>query len=108
MIIEVKDLTFIADYYLICSADNIIHVKTIAENIINTFHQYGLKPSGIEGLSYAHWVLIDYGDLIVHIFEEQTRLYYGLEKVWLDAPRIPTDDESADIMGRKDKGKLSN
>lgn len=108
MILEVKDLTFIADYYLICSADNIIHVKTIAENILNAMQQKGLTPLGIEGLSYAHWVLIDYGDVIVHIFEEQTRQYYGLEKVWLDAPRIATDDEGADIMGRQDKRKLSS
>jgi len=106
LILEVKDLTIIADYYLICSADNIIHVKTIAESIMNSLQQSGFKPLGIEGLQYAHWVLIDYGDVIVHIFEGQTRQYYGLEKVWLDAPRIPTNDESADIMGRQDKGKL--
>lgn len=52
-----------------------------------------LKPLSVEGLRYAHWVLIDYGDVIVHVFEDQTRAYYELEKLWLDAPRIPTPTE---------------
>ncbi len=50
--------------------------------------KHALKPFSIEGLRYAHWVLMDYGDVIVHIFEEETRAYYELEKLWLDAPRI--------------------
>ncbi len=100
LILQVKDLTFIADYYVICSADNIIHVRAIAENIRNILQQQGFKPYGTEGLSYAHWVLMDYGDVIVHIFEEQTRQYYSLEKVWLDAPRILSEDEDTNIMGR--------
>lgn len=107
MILEVKNLTFIADYYVICSADNIIHVKTIAENIGTIFQQSGLKPLGIEGLLHVHWVLMDYGDVIVHIFEEQTRLYYSLEKVWLDAPRIHIDDEDTDIIGQQELRELS-
>lgn len=51
----------------------------------------GLKPRGAEGMDYAHWVLLDYGDVIVHVFEEETRAYYELEKFWLDAPRIPLE-----------------
>lgn len=49
----------------------------------------GIRPLGIEGLSYSHWVLMDYGDVIVHIFEEETRAFYELEKLWMDAERIP-------------------
>lgn len=88
MILELKDLTFIADYYVICSASNIIQVRTIADNIEKVLMQSGVKPIGVEGLTYARWVLMDYGDVIVHVFEEQTRLYYSLEKFWLDAPQI--------------------
>lgn len=54
-----------------------------------------MKPSAIEGLSHAHWVLMDYGDVVVHVFEEETRTYYELEKLWLDAPGIPVDDSTA-------------
>lgn len=55
--------------------------------------KHALKPLSIEGLRYAHWVLMDYGDVIVHIFEDETRAYYELEKLWLDAPRIDVDED---------------
>lgn len=58
------------------------------------------KPSGIEGLNTARWVLMDYGDVIVHVFEEETRAYYELEKFWLDAPRIPFEKEGV-LVGEK-------
>jgi ribosome-associated protein len=48
----------------------------------------GIKPLSVEGSAYAHWILMDYGDMVVHVFEEETRTYYELEKLWLDAPRI--------------------
>lgn len=108
VILELKNLTFIADYYVICSASNIIHVRTIAESIEKALAQSGVKPIGIEGLSYAHWVLLDYGDVIIHVFEEQTRLYYSLEKFWLDAPQINLDYENTDSMGRQDKREISS
>lgn len=69
--------------------------------------QSGIKPIGIEGLNYARWVLVDYGDVIVHIFEEQMRLYYSLEKFWLDAPQIKLDYENSDSMGRQDERGVS-
>jgi ribosome-associated protein len=51
-------------------------------------------PLSIEGFSYAHWILIDYGDVVVHVFQNETRDYYELEKLWLDAPRIPVEGEN--------------
>jgi len=54
----------------------------------------------MEGLSFARWVLMDYGDVIVHIFEEDTRAYYELEKFWLDAPRIPVETETEKLSVR--------
>lgn len=58
------------------------------------------RPSGIEGLNTARWVLMDYGDVIVHVFEEETRAYYELEKFWLDAPRIHFKKEGV-FVGEK-------
>jgi ribosome-associated protein len=55
----------------------------------------GIKPVRIEGLRYIHWVLMDYGDIIVHVFEEETRAFYELERLWIDAKRIPFE-EAAD------------
>jgi len=91
VILELKGLTVIADYFLICSGESTTQVKAIAEHIESEFRKKSIKPLSIEGLHYAHWILLDYGDVIVHVFEDETRHYYELEKLWLDAPRIPVE-----------------
>lgn len=88
-ILELKDLTIITDYFVICSAESTTQVKAFTEHIEEQMEREGFKPFSIEGFNYAHWVLLDYGDVIVHIFLEETRHYYDLERLWLDAPRIP-------------------
>ena len=81
-------MTTIADYFVICSAESTTHIKAIVESIRQQFLSENIRPLGIEGLNYSHWVLLDYGDVIVHIFEEETRRFYELEKLWIDAKRI--------------------
>jgi len=76
---------------VICSGESTTQVKAIQEQITSKLKEAGISPRGIEGMTYSHWVLIDYGDVIVHIFEEETRKYYELEKLWIDAERIPAD-----------------
>lgn len=93
LILELKGLTIIADYFVICSGESTTQVKAVAEHVESEFLKKSLKPLSIEGLRYAHWVLLDYGDVIVHVFEDETRAYYELEKLWLDAPRISLPDE---------------
>ncbi|MDI6801017.1 MAG: ribosome silencing factor [Thermodesulfovibrionales bacterium] len=91
LILELGNLTVIADYFVICSGESTTQVKAIVENIEKTLKAQGVKTQNIEGLSFAKWVLMDYGDMIVHVFEDETRAYYELEKLWLDAPRIPLE-----------------
>src|SRR5208283_1551319 len=105
MVLEMKDLTVIADYFVICSGESTTQVKTIAEHIKENLLKDGTTPSRIEGFQYARWILIDYGDVIIHVFEKETRQYYELEKLWLDAPRIPLADK--DNMDRKDERAIS-
>jgi ribosome-associated protein len=88
VVLDLRNLSSIADYFVICSGESTTQVKTIAEQIEETFDEKGIKPAGIEGMSYSHWILMDYGDVIVHIFEESTRAFYELEKLWIDAKRI--------------------
>jgi ribosome-associated protein len=88
LILDLKGLTTIADYFVVCSGESTTQVKAITELIEEKFDEAGIKPLGIEGLNYRHWVLMDYGDVIVHIFEEETRAYYELEKLWIDAKRV--------------------
>jgi len=93
---------------VICSGDSTTQVKAISENVEKKLKEKGVVPIGSEGESNAHWVLIDYGDVIVHVFDTETRHYYELEKLWLDAPKIGFKDEGANPLGRKDKGTVSD
>lgn len=95
-ILELKDLTIITDYFVICSAESTTQVKALAEYLQETMQQEECKLYGIEGFSHAHWVLMDYGDVILHIFLEETRRYYDLERLWLDAPRIQIEKITLD------------
>jgi len=88
LVLELKGVSIIADYFIICSGESTTQVRAIAGAIEENFAKKSIRPAGIEGLNYSHWVLMDYGDIIVHVFEEETRVYYQLEKLWLDAPRI--------------------
>ncbi len=97
-VLELTKLTEIADYFVICSGDSHVHVKAIAEHIDDELRKQGIKPLSVEGLSSARWVLMDYGDVIVHVFDNETRFYYELEKLWLDAPRIQFEDK--DFLAR--------
>jgi len=88
-----KELSTIADYFVICSGENPVQIKAIAEAIQENFSKQKIFPLGKEGLDFARWVLVDYGDIIINIFDEETRDYYALEKLWIDAPRIPVEGE---------------
>ena len=88
LVLDLQGLTTITDYFVICSGESTTQVKAITGEIEERFHAEGVKPLGIEGLSHGHWVLMDYNDVIIHIFEEETRKFYELEKLWIDAERI--------------------
>lgn len=102
IILELKDLTVIADYFVICSGESTTQVRAVAEFVEQEFLRIGIKPLGKEGIDYSHWVLLDYGDVILHVFEKETREYYNLEKLWMDAKIIEIDEDKPD-MGGKDK-----
>jgi ribosome-associated protein len=93
VILELKELSTIADYFVICSGDNTAQIKAIAESIDEYFSKKKVFPIGKEGLDFARWVLIDYGDIVIHIFNQEARGYYDLEKFWIDAPRININEQ---------------
>lgn len=99
LILDLRGLTSIADYFVICSASNTTQVGAISDGIGQELAKAGTRPSHVEGGVGANWVLMDYGDVVVHIFEEQTRIYYSLEKLWGDAPRIPGAVRSPALTG---------
>jgi ribosome-associated protein len=100
VVLDLDGLTIIADYFIICSGDSTTQVKAIAAYVEEEFARSGRKPLGIEGMDYGHWVLLDYGDVVVHVFERETRAFYELEKLWMDAAVVEVDEDTADLGGK--------
>jgi ribosome-associated protein len=91
-ILDLRELTTLADYFIICSADSDVQVKSIATEIDKTLRDEGIKNWHKEGLKSLSWVLLDYVDVVVHIFKKEVREFYNLEKLWGDAPLIEAVD----------------
>jgi len=92
VLIDVRGLTSFADYFLICHATSSVHLKTLVDSLVEGIEYSGASPFGLEGTPESGWVLMDCGDLILHIFSEREREYYDLERLWGDAPRTELTD----------------
>lgn len=89
VVLDVGDLLGITDHFVITSGTNVRQVRTIAEEVERRVkEQGGDAPRYVEGLDDARWVLLDYGQFVVHVFLEEARHYYNLERLWADAPRV--------------------
>jgi ribosome-associated protein len=87
--LEVGDVLVVADEFVIASASNDRLVKAIVDDVERLVAEAGFsRPLRVEGLDDRHWVLIDYGDVVVHVFLDETREYYELERLWGDVPRL--------------------
>ena len=92
IVLDVADLTSIADVFIICSGQSNRQVNAIADSIVVNLKKQKIKPLSVEGTGEGHWVLLDYGHVIIHVFYEPVREFFDLEGLWLDAKRIPTPD----------------
>ena len=88
--LDVHELTSFADIFIICSGRSNRQVNAIAEHIQIDLKKHKIKPLSVEGVGDGHWVLLDYGHVIIHVFYEPVREFYVLEGLWLDAKRIET------------------
>jgi ribosome-associated protein len=88
VMLDVHDLTSIADFFVICSAGSDRQISAITDAMFETLTDAGVKPLHSEGIGESGWVLVDYGDVIVHIFTPAERSYYTLEKLWGAAPVV--------------------
>jgi ribosome-associated protein len=96
VVLDMADASSITDYFLICSGGSERQVQAIADAINEQLKQAGITSLGVEGYREGHWILMDYGDVIVHIFSQGTRDFYDLEHLWTNAPRL---DLSREIVG---------
>jgi ribosome-associated protein len=87
VVLEVQGLTLIADYFVIASAPNQRHVRALVDMVLEGLSG-DREPHHIEGYEGGLWVLMDYGDFVVHVFRNEERAFYGLERLWGDAPRV--------------------
>jgi ribosome-associated protein len=95
-VLYVKEVSDFADFFLICSGQTDRQVQAIARGVEQKLADAGLKPLHAEGLPQGKWVLLDYGDLIVLVFDEERREFYRLDRLWADAPRLDDWSEGDD------------
>ena len=89
VVLDLQKLTAMTDYFVIAHGKNVRQVQALARQIEERLAKdHGLKPHHVEGLAAAQWALMDYGFFIVHLFLEEKRAYYSLERIWMDAPRV--------------------
>jgi len=89
LVLDLRKLTSFTDFFVICSGNSDRQVQAIARAIHDSLkHDHGVMPLGEEGMSSGHWALLDYGDVVTHVFYNEDREHYQLEKLWFDAPRI--------------------
>ena len=87
-VLDLRKLTSFTDFFVVCSGRSDRQVQAIAEAIEKEMKDAGRRPLGEEGMRSGHWALIDYGDVVTHVFYHLDRTHYQLEKLWFDAPRL--------------------
>lgn len=102
VLLDMRGTSSFTDYFFICSGRSDRQVQAIAQGIEEALEREGVRPLGLEGVSAGKWILMDYEDVVVHIFQEPVRRFYDLEGLWIDAPRIDLE-EGVDLgEGRDD------
>ena len=91
VVLDVQGLSGVTDYFLVCSGRSTTHLKSITDAIREELKEDGVRPLHTEGTTDSGWILLDYGDVLMHVFLEDTRAYYALERLWGDAPSISVD-----------------
>jgi ribosome-associated protein len=91
VLLDVRELASYADYILVVSGKSDRQVQAVAEGVVEALKRENVRAIGTEGLKTGHWTLLDFGDVIVHVFYHPVRDFYDLESFWVDAPHVPID-----------------
>ena len=108
VVLDVADLTSIADVFIICSGRSNRQVNAIADAIVVNLKKHKIKPLSVEGTKVGHWVLLDYGHVIIHVFYEPVREFFDLEGLWVDAKRITTPGMKKSKSSSKSPNKAAD
>lgn len=99
-VLKVRDLTVLADYFVIATGTSSTHVKSLAEEVEFQLGEQGVKPLRTEGYDSKNWILLDYGEVIVHVFYPEARSFYDLEHLWADAEPVDVKFDEAQADGQ--------
>ena len=91
-IIDITEVSVLADYFLIASGSNRSQIQALTDNVEEKLGRAGYEPKQVEGTRGSNWILMDYGDLIIHVFDEENRLFYDLERIWRDGKRVDLEE----------------
>ena len=91
-VIDIHEVSVIADYFVIASASNQNQVQAMVDNVEEMLGKAGCECKQIEGYQTANWILMDYGDVVIHIFDEENRLFYDLERIWRDGKVVEIEE----------------
>jgi ribosome-associated protein len=91
VVLDLRKAAGFTDFFLICSGTNPRQIRAIADSVLEVLRAEGVKPAHIEGYDQSEWILLDYFDFVVHVFEREKRAFYGLERLWGNAERIALD-----------------
>lgn len=97
VLLDLSGLLVVTDVFVVASGTSNRHVKSLVEDVEEALKIIGRRPLRREGVDYGAWVLLDYGDVVVHVFDKETRAYYELERLWADAPEIAFEPKSSNI-----------
>ena len=92
VVLDIGKVSSFTDTFVVCSGSNTRQNQAISDEIRTTLKQEGVRAAGIEGFQNAEWILMDYGDFVVHVLSPEARKFYDLERLWRNAPRIPVPE----------------
>lgn len=93
VVLDLREIASFTDYFIITSGTNTRQVQAIADAVVEQLKKQGTRAARMEGYNTAEWVLVDYGDFIVHVFDKKAREFYDLERLWRDAARVPLPED---------------
>ncbi len=94
VVLDLRGISTATDFFVLASGNSDVHVRAIAEHVVEELKREGVRPGHIEGIQGGHWVLLDYIDFVVHVLHPEARIFYQLEGLWEDAPRLDISSES--------------
>ncbi|MFG6330818.1 MAG: ribosome silencing factor [Lachnospiraceae bacterium] len=96
-VLDISDVSVLADYFIIASGSNHNQVQAMADEVEEKLGKAGFTPRQVEGYQTANWILMDYQDIIIHIFDEENRLFYDLERIWRDGSLVEKADLESEV-----------